>query len=516
MDKPKLQWETGVYSLEDILQKYPLPRVVQCAYTLNDDISTEKSNFDFLQPMLLYQKRVCNKVTATSLNTDPQTGNTVEVGAPLLIPEDYKGWFAVSSMPKHEPVPQYRLVAKLAASDCHTFLIGGEDEVIALQAFSKTQTQKTRVLYPGDVLTVVNLYVATIKVRKSIFFRTITREETFLLCTDNADRQVLLPIDATGVFYVLKHKTEKLEFPVLQIKDIVADIRLPCVARLLYGHVPVTPCVFTGTLRLSECHHDVSVVTSSVFNQCNILLELPVAIPLMFRVAKPDRSVSDSAQYKYALRQCQEGMETYMRSIKVSQEPASHTDCDTFPVYDNVPPPLPPRTRTGPPDVLPKPTGRTQTQTTPEACCPDSSNRDADYIQMWFNPQAPPTPSKCENFRDLPSVPKTTARQSSITISTTNDYLTMQRFPQDAAVDTDLQVASLVDKINLWQRRIISRQGGSSSGSLNGATITRPDDFTYSEIGGHAGMSGATNRPARRQETGTVYENIETLRQLRN
>ncbi|XP_046547599.1 uncharacterized protein LOC124257546 [Haliotis rubra] len=316
--KPNLQWEVGAYSLEDILQKYPLPRVVQCAYTLNDDISTEQSNFDFLQPLLLYQKRVCNKVTATSLNTDPQTGNTVEVGDPLLIPEDYKGWFAVKLTSFEKPIPHYRKVANLASSDCDMFLIGGEHEVQAVQIQRTDGSPQPRVLYPGDVLRMGHLYVATSKVKKSIFSKSVTLEKKFVLCLDQADREVMLPLDAAGVFYIVKYKNTHKQ-SIMQIKDIIDTQPLPCKVKLVYGRVPLTPCIFTGVLNLNEFHLDTSAIVSSVFNLRNILLEIPTSIPLMFRVAKPDSSLINSRGYTNAFGLCQENAERYMRNIKVAQ-----------------------------------------------------------------------------------------------------------------------------------------------------------------------------------------------------
>ncbi|XP_071117578.1 uncharacterized protein [Haliotis cracherodii] len=316
--RPNLQWEVGAHSLEDILQKYPLPRVVQCAYTLSDDVSTEQSNFDFLQPMLLYQKRVCNKVTATSLNTDPQTGNTVEVGAPLLIPEDYKGWFAVKFTSCDKPIPHYRKVANLASSDCDTFLIGGDHEVNAVQIYRQQSSPQQRVLYPGDVLRMGNLYVATSKVKKSIFSKSVTLEERFLLCTDLTDREVMLPINATGVFYILKHKTTQKP-TIMQVKDIIAKAQLPCKVKLVFGRIPPTPCIFTGVLNLNEFHLETSAIVSSVFNLRNILLEIPTTIPLMFRVAKSDTSLLNSSGYTRAMGLCQNNAEMYMRNIKAAQ-----------------------------------------------------------------------------------------------------------------------------------------------------------------------------------------------------
>ncbi|XP_067678480.1 uncharacterized protein [Haliotis asinina] len=494
--RPNLQWEDGVYSLEDILQKYPLPRVVQCAYTLNDDISRE--NFDFLQPLLLYQKRVCNKVTATSLNTDPQTGNTVEVGSPLLIPEDYKGWFAVTLKPHVQSVFHYCRVRTLASSNCDTILIGGEHDVNALQVYREGDLPRPRVLYPGDVLKVGNVHVTTTKVKKSLFMKSVSKEEKFLRCMDYADRELLLPFEATGVFYPLK--SGKKEFPIMLVKDIIADIELPCIVKLVYGRVPVTPCIFTGVMKLEECHKEPSVIVSSVFNLKNVLLEIPVTIPLMFRVAKNDSLLVDSGGYNNALRQCREDMETYMRNIKVSQGESAgvQTPNKSQPSFPKVPTSAHPKTTTHsiPPEVPASAKlacGRTydrQSETSESLPSVDlfSTGRssssasilaspisDGDYTPMWIGKHTPRSSTSEHSGISHPQI----AKQNSITISTSNGYMTVPMNPCDPEVLDRQQVISLVDKINLWQR-----MNGFISDSEDSASIPEMKaSFTYSEAG---------------------------------
>ncbi|XP_067679434.1 uncharacterized protein [Haliotis asinina] len=163
-----------------------------------------------------------------------------------------------------------------------------------------------------------HLYVATSKVKKSIFSKSVTREKKYLLCSDQADREVMLPLDTAGVFYIVKYKNTQKQ-KIMQIKDVIDSHSLPCKVKLVYGRVPLTPCIFTGVLNLNECNLETSAIISSVFNLRNILLEVPTSIPLMFRVAKSGSSLTNSSGYKNALDLCQENAERYMRNIKVAQ-----------------------------------------------------------------------------------------------------------------------------------------------------------------------------------------------------
>lgn len=87
-----LNYETGSYSLMEIIQKFPLPVVVFCDAS-NSALPVDKTRFnlDLRQPLLLYRNRNIRKVSARSVHIDPATRAFQDVGEPLLIPEDYKG-----------------------------------------------------------------------------------------------------------------------------------------------------------------------------------------------------------------------------------------------------------------------------------------------------------------------------------------------------------------------------------------------------------------------------------------
>lgn len=87
-----LNYETGSYSLMEIIQKFPLPVVVFCDAS-NSALPVDRTRFnlDLRQPLLLYRNRNIRKVSARSVHIDPSTRTFQDVGEPLLIPEDYKG-----------------------------------------------------------------------------------------------------------------------------------------------------------------------------------------------------------------------------------------------------------------------------------------------------------------------------------------------------------------------------------------------------------------------------------------
>ena len=97
--------------------------------------------------------------------------------------------------------------------------------------------------------------------------KVIKKEEKFLLCTDDKDREVYLPVENRGTFYVLPTEgggTPKI--PIMTLPDIVTHFKFPCVVKLLFGRVPPTPCSFTGTLLLRDSQMESSVISKVLFS----------------------------------------------------------------------------------------------------------------------------------------------------------------------------------------------------------------------------------------------------------
>lgn len=87
-----LNYEDGIYSLSDIILKFPLP-VVVCCDDSQSAVPADRTrfNFDLRQPLVLYRSRNIRKVSARSVHIDPTSRAFHDVGEQLLIPEDYKG-----------------------------------------------------------------------------------------------------------------------------------------------------------------------------------------------------------------------------------------------------------------------------------------------------------------------------------------------------------------------------------------------------------------------------------------
>ena len=148
---------------------------------------------------------------------------------------------------------------------------------------------------------------------------TIKKEEKFLLCTDDNDRELYLPVESRGTFYMLTtegHGSPKI--PILRMPDICTHFRFPCVVRLLFGRVPTTPCSFTGTLALHASHLESSVIGCTMLNVRNILLDIPTDSDLSFFAARATSDLLNCRAYANAKALCHDKAATYMRNMKVA------------------------------------------------------------------------------------------------------------------------------------------------------------------------------------------------------
>ncbi|PVD23364.1 hypothetical protein C0Q70_16632 [Pomacea canaliculata] len=328
--RPSIQWGERSERLAPLMRHNNLPLVVMCDQQTLPFMET--INFNFAQPLLLHMRRTVRKVVAASIFYEQCDGVVVRRQAEgrLLIPEDYKGWFAVLGLPdtvtREKVVPHFRQVAQLALSKCQTFLIGGNQPIGAFYIDTSNGgacKPLPRTLYPGDVLKMGTLYAAetTVKVKSGPFRgkKTVKKEEKFLLCTDENDRDVYLPVEKRGVFYVLTMEGQGMpKIPILRMPDIIARSRFPCIVKLIYGRVPPTPCSFTGTLLLQDSYMETSVIACTMFNVKNIFVDVPIDTDLRFFLAENTREVVGSQAYRSAARLCHEKASTYMRNMKVA------------------------------------------------------------------------------------------------------------------------------------------------------------------------------------------------------
>ncbi|XP_052775981.1 uncharacterized protein LOC128213905 [Mya arenaria] len=320
--RPSLVFEDGSYTIPELLDSHLLPVVAQYD-SAHMPLPFHEFNFDLSQPLMLYKRRNIQKVAARSLYIHDDKYE--EIGESLLIPEDYKGWFAVlqrvtGSTRADDSVPHFTDVEEVANSNTDRFLIGGTKKVSGLQIIDNSLMplkHEQRYFLPGDVLTKEKVFYGETKKRSRLFRKPKYITEKFLMCRDESDRDVLLPFEQKGIFYQVSHKYGKAQKNVMQMSDIVARKLTPRIIKLVFGRFPITPCSFTGLMKAESSKIETSIIASTVINTKNILMEIPLSSNISFRVALTDNALRQNACYRSAISLCAERAITYMRNIKV-------------------------------------------------------------------------------------------------------------------------------------------------------------------------------------------------------
>ncbi|XP_025108885.1 uncharacterized protein LOC112573082 [Pomacea canaliculata] len=151
------KWSTQAYALRDILTRFQLPCVVQCAADPGSVVWAD-FQFDLRQPLLLHAARTVRKIHARSLKVEGQTDQLQEFGPPLAIPEDYDGWFYPVTKKDPTALPRHTRVEGAAASPARQFLV-----TTTLPAFVPSFVPATGPKYSshevmvGEVLTKVDV-----------------------------------------------------------------------------------------------------------------------------------------------------------------------------------------------------------------------------------------------------------------------------------------------------------------------------------------------------------------------
>lgn len=220
-------------------------------------------------------------------------------------------------------VPHFKTVEELANSNTDKFLIGGTRRVNGLHVFERSESHlihHQRPFTPGDILIRDKVYCGETKKQTRLFRKPKYITEKFLMCRDDADREILLPFEQKGIFYQVSERCGKPNHNVMQISDIVARNIPPRIVKLVFGRFPVTPCFFTGLMKVDTARLESSIIASTIINTKNILIEIPMTAGMHFKIVNLTEELKNNRCYKNALNLCMERATTYMRNIKLCYE----------------------------------------------------------------------------------------------------------------------------------------------------------------------------------------------------
>ena len=196
------------------------------------------------------------------------------------------------------------------------------------------QAFKERKIPAGSILVVDSVQSAKwttcaerekgIGVRKKKVEEWTTIEISYLKCTDAEQTEVLLPFSSKGRFSSVYEKDINNDRSIYRLKNLISDFDMPIIVRLVYGKAPVVPCIFTGMIALRETVSADLIVASTVMNKRNVLIEIPVSLPVLAQFPKSEEQFSEINTFQDAKKLCDKYAVSFSSLIKLSPDMDTH------------------------------------------------------------------------------------------------------------------------------------------------------------------------------------------------
>lgn len=138
----------------------------------------------------------------------------------------------------------------------------------------------------------------------------------YLVCTDEKEKEMFVPVSQNGKFYKVKNSFEK--DGLFQIKDLIEKQQIfPLKIRHVIGDMPAFASEYSSYLRCYDVIEETTAVGCTMDEEL-VLLELQIKTPLKFYLALNEASVKNNNFYSDALQNCEIESDDYVRAIKFS------------------------------------------------------------------------------------------------------------------------------------------------------------------------------------------------------
>ncbi|CAL1544274.1 unnamed protein product [Lymnaea stagnalis] len=312
------KWSNQTYTVQEILHKFKLPCVVQCA-TEACTVLWSDFQFDLRQPLLFYSRRTVQKVHAISLKADPTNSETLdEIGPPLAIPADYEGWFGAT--PKGiNKIKRHLRIEAVANSAARRFLVTTQ-----CPAFTSSRAPDGSFEYvphdvmPGEVLKKVCVMEGSPGDPDAP--QILKDHGPCLECLDEKDEDVVIPLSRRVMCYELAEEYPDDGERVFRIAApmTTGSSKFPRIFQLIHGEPPVLKYAFTGMIRCYSVFTEETILAATLDDPKSICLELATDSVARFRIGLNDAAIKRTCEYNNANQICDSFGPKFLTAIKVS------------------------------------------------------------------------------------------------------------------------------------------------------------------------------------------------------
>ncbi|XP_060076634.1 uncharacterized protein LOC132556265 [Ylistrum balloti] len=313
-------WSTQSFTLQGIKERFKLPCVVRCCYE-SCPVDWEDFHFDLSQPLLLHSFRRVQKLRVRCVHKNA-SGQSQEFGPVLVIPEDYDGWFYIMKSDEAQP-KVHKTVASLAGGPVK-FYVASSLSYLALNeepGKKKPHTIDSRHMEAGEILEGSQTAgTATIRKMLKVDTEKMLREK-FLICNDEKDDKMILPLSKNGKFYEIACESEGFmdSDGLRRISYIISKKdNFPFKIRHIIGELPSLSSCYRNVLQCLDVIEEETVLASTLDKMTMIPLELQLDSPFKFKMGLNESQLRKSDNYLEALHMCETDGEAYVRGIKLT------------------------------------------------------------------------------------------------------------------------------------------------------------------------------------------------------
>ena len=234
----------------------------------------------------------------------------------------FSGWFKLSKgLSFTKPAPHYNIedVSKCPAD---FFLCTTQFYALILTTDSDsdaTDSGHSRIITEGEVLRkdeVQTLDNVVIPQR----FRKLAWENKFLLCIDERDMEVYIPLCQTGLFYEVSNgDLERSNNCVLQVLDILDEmIPMPVYVRHILGDPPPVSQFYSPCLKLHRVVDEETIMGSTMDRDDLLPFEIQTNSPITFEISLNTLKVQGTLDYAEAFNLCKSVAQNYVTDMKLA------------------------------------------------------------------------------------------------------------------------------------------------------------------------------------------------------
>lgn len=234
------------------------------------------------------------------------------------------GWFKISKGLEFNKPSSHRTIDSITRTNAEFFLCTTEFSAVVVTDSANNSDESngsfSRPVAEGEVLRKIGVQ----KLNQLLLpeaQRSLDRDNRYLLCIDENDCELFVPVSQTGLFYeVSDGNFNKNDNCVVQISDILDEmVKMPLYVRHILGDPPPISKFYSPCLKLVRVKEEETIMGSTLDSEDDALpLEIQTHSPIKFEIALNTPMLQSCVEYTEAVDMCNNVAQNYVTNMKLA------------------------------------------------------------------------------------------------------------------------------------------------------------------------------------------------------